>query len=134
MAEEEPNPMITRAMLAGLVMLGTFALFVACDDDAKPSAAGEAALATAQFWRQEAAAGVLPEGTLVEQRGTGRVDELEVTSDAPDDAEARFCVEFNYIRAMTPFDSHSRVYVATQIGSAWAVEMVKPDGTCEGVS
>jgi len=108
-------------------------LAAACGGD-DTDRSGEAAQATAQYWQQEADAGRLPEGTLVRGQGTQGVVELEVSDEQKDAGiEARFCVEFQYIRAESPFDSHQRVYVTSLTDDGWSVEVVNPDGSCDGV-
>ncbi len=119
-------------MLAAVVTL----IVAACSEDKDPRRfEGRAAMAVAQFWKQEAAGGRLPEGTEVAERGTLGIVTLELTSEAKDeDARARVCVEYRYIRGMSPFDVHVRVYIATLHDDEWSVEVVNPDGTCEGVA
>lgn len=120
--------MKTRVLLGMCGVALLLVAGVACGDSDK-NYQGEAAQAAARFFDQEAAAGVLPEGTLVRARGSKNVVELDA-----EDAKARLCVEFEYIRAQTPFDRHYRVYVTTLDDGAWTVEPVNPDGTCEGVA
>ncbi len=114
-------------LLCGLVVAAAMA--AACGGGSDENLGGQAAQAAARFFDQEAAAGNLPEGTLVRPRGSKAVVELD-----SEDADARFCVEFEYIRAQTPFDQHVRVYVMTLNDEAWSFEVVNPDGTCEGVA
>jgi hypothetical protein len=133
-AEEEPvkETFVARSIL---VVLGAAvaAMAFACGGDDEPDYRNEAALAAASFWEQEAAAGVLPEGTVVESRGTrpGGVISL-----SPQDGfDQRVCVEYQYIRAEPPFETHVRVYVVSLTeNDTWQVEVVAPDGTCEGVA
>jgi hypothetical protein len=113
------------------VVLGATAAAFACSDDDPPNYAGAAAQATAKFWTQEAAAGTLPEGTIVEATGTKEVVELEIPSDAAEGTQARFCVEFQYIRAQSPFETHIRVYETTLIDDLWNVTATSPDGRCD---
>ena len=114
-------------LVCGIVVAAAMA--AACDSGSDENLAGQAAQAAGRFFDQEAAAGNLPEGTLVRPRGSKAVVELE-----SEDADARFCVEFEYIRAQDPFDTHVRVYVMTLNEEAWSSEVVNPDGTCEGVA
>lgn len=114
-------------LMCGLVVAAAMA--AACDSGSGDDLSGQAAQAAARFFDQEAAAGNLPEGTNVRPRGSKAVVELE-----SEDAEARFCVEFEYIRAEPDFDRHVRVYVMTLNDEAWSAEVVSPDGTCEGVA
>jgi hypothetical protein len=119
--------MIVRSIwMSGLLALAI--VVVACGGGDDKDYSGEAAQAVAVFFNQEAAAGALPEGTTVRARGSSEVVKLE-----REDATARVCVTFEYIRAMSPFDRHYRVYIATLNGGQWAVESVNPDGSCEGV-
>ena len=123
-------------VLLWLAVVGAIVAFVAaaCGGSDK-NYNGEAARAVALYWQQEADAGTLPEGTLVRGQGTQTVSELAINSEQDDaGVKARMCVEFQYIRAESPFDSHKRVYVASLIDDAWSVEVVNPDGTCDGVA
>ena len=134
MAEEESlrETNVVRWMLV-VVLCGVVGAAIACGDDDEPDVRNEAALAVAQYWGQEAAAGQLPEGTVVESRGTapGGIILLEPA----DGASSRVCVEYQYIRAEPPFETHVRVYVASLTeDETWRVEVVTPDGTCEGVA
>jgi hypothetical protein len=118
-----------------LVLAAAVALFVgACGGDKDPERfSGSAAMAVAQFWRQEADGGRLPEGTLVAERGTQTIRTLDLASEGQG-ARARVCVEYLYVRAAPPFESHIRVYIATLHDDEWSVESVNPDGTCEDVA
>ena len=112
-------------------------IFAACGEDKDPHRFdGSAAMAVAQYWVQEAAGGTLPEGRTVAERGTQGVVTLGLTDEQKDaGARARVCVEYRYIRAMTPFDLHIRVYIATlRDNDEWAIEVVNPDGTCDEVA
>jgi hypothetical protein len=119
--------------LIGLVCLAAVAAGFACgsggDDD---DLSGEAALAVAQFWQQEASAGTLPEGVSVTEGRTAPNGVIEL--DAGDE-DARFCVVFNYVRAAPPFDTLTRSYLAVRNGDeTWSVTVVNPAGDCEGIA
>ncbi len=128
--------MNVRRLAISALGLALLAAVTGCSGGSDDNLATAAARATAQFWQQEAAAGTLPEGVTVREHGTtpNGVVELDVPGDAAKGTKARFCVEFEYIRAAGPFDNHVRVYISTLVDKAWVVVMEKPDGTCDGVS
>jgi hypothetical protein len=131
--EESLREMNVVRWLLVVVLCVVVGVAVACGDDDEPDVRNEAALAVAQFWEQEKATGTLPEGTVVESRGTaaGGIILLEPA----DGASSRVCVEYEYIRAAPPFETHVRVYVASLTEEdTWRVEVISPDGTCEGVA
>jgi hypothetical protein len=130
--EEEQVSVVVQRLLA-LALVVAIGVAAACGGDGRDPRRfeGLAGRAVAQFWLQEASAGRLPEGVAVEGRGTRGIVTLET---AGEDEKARVCVELFYIVAAPPFETHTRVYVATlREDDLWYVEPVNPDGTCEGV-
>ena len=97
---------------------------------------GAAASASASFFVQEAQGAKLPQGVNVTSVGAQKIVPLSVSSDQKKQSVSlRYCVEYSYRERVSPFPSHSRVYIASLLkGGKWGVEPVKDDGTCEGVS
>jgi len=127
---------VRHAVLMTFASTAIVLVAAACGEEKNPRRfEGSAAQATAQFWLQEAAGGVLPEGTKVNELGTQGIATLEVTGDQKDQGtKARVCVEFKYTHLVPPFEAHVRVYIATLTDrDVWAVEAVNPDGSCEGI-
>lgn len=119
-----------RRVIVGCLLIAAVGVLVACgDDEPAQDIRGQAALAVGQFWQQELNGNVLPEGRNVIERGTQGIVELD-----SEDAQARVCVEYQYTVSVEPFDSVSRVYVATKSDNAWTFEVVHDNGTCEDVS
>ena len=114
-----------------LAILGAWALFagIACGGGRNVSA-GDAAAAVAEYWKQEQAGGLLPEGTHVLQSGASNPVKLKAQSGQ----KARYCVVFSYLEQKDTQAAHHRVYVAYLEGDVWSVDAVNPDGTCDGVS
>ncbi len=111
------------------------ATLAACGGSSNPRKYdGQSASAVVQFFEQERAGGRLPEGTSINGVGTGTIRSLAVTSDQKKQSvTARNCVEYTYTTSKTPFTKAVRVYVATLTKGTWAVEAVKPNGTCDDV-
>ena len=127
---------MVRSILAMVACAGmiaaSFAAF-ACGGDDERDLSGEAALAVAQYWQQEASAGTLPEGVGVTEGRTA--PNGVIVLDNADDSEARFCVTFLYVRAAPPFDTLTRAYVASLTpADTWSVTVANPAGDCEGVA
>ena len=115
-----------------LITGAALAMSVACSDDGgDESQEGEGATAVALFFTQEKDGGRLPEGTDVRVIG---VDTNTVSELAAADTDARFCMEFVYEPGTPAGSSVRRVYVASLADQAWSIEVVNPNGTCEGVS
>ena len=121
--------MRSRCFLVTLLAVLAFTAGMACGGSSK-SFAGDAAAATAEYWKQEQAGGLLPEGTDVLQAGVQSPAKLKAQSGE----KARYCVVFKYLERGDTTKAHSRVYVARLLGDVWSVDMVKPDGNCDGVS
>lgn len=119
---------LVRALIGFAALAAVLAVASACggDDDDPAKYQGAAASVVAQYWEQERAADQLPQGQNVRSVGSQGIRPLD-----SGDADARICVEFRYVVNETPFDAHTRVYVATLEGDGWSVEAVKDDGTCE---
>lgn len=114
------------SVLLGLAAVVAVASACGGDDDDPAKYQGAAASVVSQYWEQERAAGRLPQGQDVRAIGSQGIRPLE-----SGDADARICVEFRYVVNVTPFDAHTRVYVATLEDDGWSVVPVKDDGTCE---
>ena len=97
---------------------------------------GAAGSATAAYFVQEAQGNKLPEGRRVTSVGAEGIQPLAVSSDQKKQSVTlRYCVLYSYREKVTPFASHTRVYITSLLNSGkWSVESVKDDGTCEGVS
>lgn len=118
--------------LIGLVCVAVAVAAYGCGGGDDGDLSGEAALAVAQFWQQEAAAGVLPEGVSVTEGRTAPKGVIELDRG---DESARFCVVFNYVRAAPPFDTLTRSYLAVHTeNDTWRVTVANPAGDCEGVA
>ena len=131
---------ITAGRRASAVMLALLLVFAvvllagaACGGgggDGSVKNEGAAAVAVAEFFKQEASGAKLPEGVDVIPGGTGAIKPLKQQS-----ASARVCVEYIYTALDTkPTAVHTRVYVASLVKGAWNIEAVKPDGTCGDVA
>ena len=121
---------------AAVMLVATLFGAAACGGggDSSRKYEGPAASAAAQFFKQERAGGVLPQGAAVDSGGTGPIKSLAVTGDEKKQSVvARVCVEYTYSTSKTPFTAHRRVYIATLNKDGWAVEPVKPEGTCDDV-
>ena len=95
---------------------------------------GQAALAAAEFFRNERDGGKLPEGPLVDFVGSQQIKALAVTSDQKKAGTTdRYCVQYRYSLKSPPFTVVNRVYISTLQGSTWSVEAVKPNGNCDDV-
>ncbi len=121
-------------VIATVLVLVTMLLAAACGGsgggDPSVKNEGAAAVAVAQYFRQEAAGAKLPEGVNVSPSGTGTIKPLDKQS-----TSARVCVEYIYTALdTTPAVVRTRVYVASLVKGAWSIEAVKPDGTCADVA
>jgi hypothetical protein len=120
-----------RAGYVAAAVLGAWALVapVACGGSTSNASAGDAAAAVAEYWKQEQAGGLLPEGTQVLQSGATNPVKLKAQSGE----KARYCIVFSYLEQKDTQAAHHRVYVAYLEGDVWTVDAVNPDGTCDGV-
>ncbi|HEY8172371.1 MAG TPA: hypothetical protein VIH21_04725 [Dehalococcoidia bacterium] len=121
----------------GFALIGLAVLAAACGgSDSTDKYQGAASAAVAQFFNEENAGALLPEGIgPVTSTGiaVGNIHRLEVDGQQKkDDVKARYCIEYPYQRP--PTEPKRRVYLAQLVGDAWDVEAVNPDGSCEGVS
>jgi hypothetical protein len=112
--------------------LGVIALVagIACGGSSGNASAGDASAAVAEYWKQEQAGGLLPEGTGVLQVGVQSPVKLKAESGE----KGRYCVVFTYLEREQTQTQHARVYRARLIGDVWSVDVVKPEGDCDGVS
>lgn len=128
--------MIRASLAVVLAIVAAAAVSCGGDDTAATQYEGQAGVAVTQYFRQENAGGVLPEGVGAAGVGGVTKDDLHllgVSDDWKDDGvKARFCVEFDYQKP--PDAQKTRVYIAERFDEGWGVQAVKPDGTCEGVT
>lgn len=128
--------MAPRCLLAVIAVVVASVAGCGGDGDDASKYEGAATAAVATLFDQEAAGGLLPEGigrTLQPGITKENIYPLAVSSEQEDmDIKARFCIEYPYQRPPTP--DKVRVYLAELAAGAWAVKVVTPDGTCEGVT